>query len=194
MRKTIVLKKKIIRSLDPNIGKEFMEKSQPLLKNSTSTSVSLKDAAASNSLPCLSKFFFWTRFHRKKKKSQQFVPVGPSHTLINLINWQLSWQSYKIIPVHPMALDYTIPPLVGILYLGERWTTLHLIPENILTLVENEGAPTHTRKLDSIFQKHKRQMFLLREIRAWHRLLENKTKKKKQNVFHSTSQMLIWKT
>lgn len=49
--------------------------------------------------------------------------------------------------------------------------------QNILTLVENEGAPTHARKLDSIFQNHKQQMFLLREIRAWHRFLENKTKK-----------------
>lgn len=65
---------------------------------------------------------------------------------------------------------------MGILYLEERWT-LHVIPENTLTLEGNEGAPKHARKPDSIFQNHKQQMFLLREIRAWHHFLKNKTKK-----------------
>jgi len=60
--------------------------------------------------------------------------------------------------------------------LEDRWT-LHVTPENVLTLEENEKALKQARKLDSLFQHHKQQMLVLKEIKARHHFSRNKTKK-----------------
>lgn len=152
------------------------EKGQSLNKNSTNASVSLKlclmkrlQPATVYPVPLLN----WISQGGKKPKPTK-KPGSASGTFLYFYQLGKATRSFSCTQEHyGLDCSFTEEQLI----LGGRWT-LHVIPENVLTLEENEAAPKQSRNLDSIFQHHKEQMLLLREIKARHLFLKkNKTKK-----------------
>lgn len=156
------------------------EKGHSLNKNSTNASVSLKlclmkrlQPATVYPVPLLN----WISQGGKKTKPTK-KPGSASGTFLYFYQLGKATRSFLCTQEHyGLDCSFTEEQLI----LGGRWT-LHVIPENVLTLEENEAAPKQSRNLDSIFQHHKEQMLLLREIKARHLFLK-KTRQKKQNVF-----------
>lgn len=169
------------------MSKQYMKRVSLLTKTAPMPQYHLtlpdEEAAASNSLPSSSSE---PDFIGRKKPKPTKKPGSASGTFLYFYQLGKATRSFSCTQEHyGLDCSFTEEQLI----LGGRWT-LHVIPENVLTLEENEAAPKQLRKLDSIFQHHKQQTLLLREIKARHLLFKKKDKKSRM-CFHSTSQISI---